>query len=278
MGMDVRTIRVVKETMMTTLKSKDGTTIAFDKQGDGPALILVNGAMSTRSDGSNPELARLLAQRFTVYAYDRRGRGDSGDTKPYAVGREIEDIDALIDNAGGYAFLYGHSSGGCLALEAAVKLSDKVKKLAMYEVPYNDDPEAQKAWGTYIKNLTEALASNRRGDAVALFMAYVGMPAAQIEGMRHAPFWSGMEALAPTLAYDHTAIMGNDGSIPRERAARVQVPTLVMTGGSGAPFMLETAKTLSTTIPHARLRTLEGQAHDVHPEALAPVLAEFFAA
>jgi len=111
MGMDVRTIRVVKETMMTTLKSKDGTTIAFDKQGDGPALILVNGAMSTRSDGSNPELARLLAQHFTVYAYDRRGRGDSGDTKPYAVGREIEDIDALIDKAGGYAFLYGHSSG-----------------------------------------------------------------------------------------------------------------------------------------------------------------------
>jgi pimeloyl-ACP methyl ester carboxylesterase len=278
MGMDVRTIRVVKETMMTTLKSKDGTTIAFDKQGDGPALILVNGAMSTRSDGSNPELARLLTQHFTVYAYDRRGRGDSGDTKPYAVGREIEDIDALIDKAGGYAFLYGHSSGGCLALEAAVNLSDKVKKLAMYEVPYNDDPEAQKAWGTYIKNLTEALASNRRGDAVALFMAYVGMPAAQIEGMRHAPFWSGMEALAPTLAYDHTAIMGNDGSIPRERAARVQVPTLVMTGGSGAPFMLETAKTLSTTIPHAGLRTLEGQAHDVPPEALAPVLAEFFAA
>jgi len=278
MGMDVRTIRVVKETMMTTLKSKDGTTIAFDKQGDGPALILVNGAMSTRSDGSNPELARLLAQHFTVYAYDRRGRGDSGDTKPYAVGREIEDIEALIDIAGGYAFLYGHSSGGCLALEATVKLGDKVKKLAMYEAPYNDDPEAQKAWGTYIKNLTEALASNRRGDAVALFMAYVGMPAAQIEGMRHAPFWGGMEALAPTLAYDHTAIMGNDGSIPMERVARVQVPTLVLTGGSGAPFMLETAKTLSQTIPHAGLRTLEGQTHDVQPEALAPVLAEFFAA
>jgi len=264
--------------MMTTLKSKDGTTIAFDQQGHGPALILVNGAMSTRSDGSKPELARLLAQHFTVYAYDRRGRGDSGDTKPYAVDREIEDIDALIDKAGGYAFLYGHSSGGCLALEATVKLGDKVKKLAMYEVPYNDDPEARKAWGTYIKNLTEALASNRRGDAVALFMAYVGMPAAQIEGMRHAPFWGGMEALAPTLAYDHTAIMGKDGSIPIERAARVRVPTLVLTGGSGATFMLETAKTLSKAIPHARLRTLEGQTHDVHPEALAPVLAEFFAA
>jgi len=263
---------------MTTLKSKDGTAIAFDKQGDGPAVILVYGALSTRSSGSRPELARLLAQQFTAYSYDRRGRGDSGDTKPYAVDREIDDLDALIDKAGGSAFLYGHSSGGCLALDAAVKLGNKVQKLAMYEAPYNDDPQARKAWGEYIKNLTEALASNRRGDAVALFMAYVGMTAAQIEGMRHAPFWGGMEAIAPTLAYDHTAIMGKDGSIPIERVARVQVPTLVMNGGNGAPFMRETARTLSKTIPDARLRTLDGQTHDVHPDALAPVLVEFFTA
>ncbi len=263
---------------MNTLKSKDGTTIAFDEQGDGPALILVDGALCTRSSGSKPELAKLLAQHFTVYSYDRRGRGASGDTKPYAVEREIEDIDALIDAAGGSAFVYGHSSGGCLALDATVKLGDKVKKLAMYEAPYNDDPEAQKAWGEYLKNLAEALASDRRGDAVALFMAYVGMPAAQIEGMRHAPFWGGMEAIAPTLAYDHAAVMGKDGSIPTERAARIHVPTLVMNGGNGAPFMLETAKTLSKAIPVAKLSTLDGQTHDVHPEALAPVLVEFFAA
>ena len=263
---------------MDTVRSKDGTRIAFDKQGDGPAVILVDGAMGTRSSGSKPELAKLLAQHFTVYSYDRRGRGDSGDTQPYAVDREIEDIDALIDAAGGSACLHGHSSGGCLALEAAVKLGDRVKKLAIYEAPYNDDPEAQKAWGAYIKNLTEALATNRPGDAVALFMAYVGMPAAQIEGMRHAPFWAGMEAIAPTLAYDHTAIMGSDGSIPKERAARVQAPTLVMNGGNGAPFMLETARTLSQVIPGAKLRTLDGQTHDVQPAALAPVLVEFFAA
>ena len=263
---------------MDTVRSKDGTTIAFDMQGDGPAVILVDGAMGTRSSGSKPELARLLAQRFTVYIYDRRGRGDSGDTKPYAVEREIEDTEALIDKAGGSAYLYGHSSGGCLALDAAVKLGDKVKKLAMYEAPYNDDPEAQKAWGRYIEDLTDALASDRRGDAVALFMTYVGMPSAQIEGMRHAPFWRGMEALAPTLAYDHTAIMGNDGSIPAERAARVHVPTLVMSGGKGAPFMSVTAKTLSEVIPGATLATLEGQTHDVHPDAIAPVLIEFFAA
>jgi pimeloyl-ACP methyl ester carboxylesterase len=263
---------------MDTVRSKDGTTIAFDEQGDGPALILVDGAMTTRSSGSKPELAKLLAQHFTVYSYDRRGRGDSGDTKPYAVEREIEDIDALIEEAGGSAFLFGHSSGGSLALDATVKLGERVRKLAMYEAPYNNDPEAQKAWGEYIKNLTEALASDRRGDAIALFMTLVGVPAAEIEGMRRSPFWSGMEAIAPTLAYDHTGILGKDGSIPAERAARVRVPTLVMNGGNGAPFMLETAKTLSRTIPAAKLRTLDGQTHNVQPEALAPILVEFFAA
>jgi pimeloyl-ACP methyl ester carboxylesterase len=263
---------------MDTVRSKDGTTIAFDEQGDGPALILVDGAMTTRSSGSKPELAKLLAQHFTVYSYDRRGRGDSGDTQPYAVEREIEDIDALIEEAGGSAFLFGHSSGGSLALDATVKLGERVRKLAMYEAPYNNDPEAQKAWGEYIKNLTEALASDRRGDAIALFMTLLGVPAAEIEGMRRSPFWSGMEAIAPTLAYDHTGILGKDGSIPAERAARVRVPTLVMNGGNGAPFMLETAKTLSRTIPAAKLRTLDGQTHNVQPEALAPILVEFFAA
>ena len=262
---------------MNIVKSRDGTAIAYEKQGAGPAVILVDGAMTTRSSGSKPELARLLAQGLTVYCYARRGRGDSGDTPPYAVEREIEDIDALIDQAGGSAFVYGHSSGGCLALDATVALGAKVKKLAMYEAPYNDDPEAQKTWVEYLKNLSEALASDRRGDAVALFMALVGMPAAQIEGMRYAPFWAGMEAIAPTLAYDHTGIMGKNGTIPSERAARVRVPTLVMNGGGGAPFMLETAKTLSGVIPNAKLRTLEGQDHNVASEAVAPVLLEFFA-
>src|SRR5712691_5510416 len=116
---------------METVRSPDGTMIAFDKQGDGPVVILVDGAMTTRSSGSKPELAKLLAQDFAVYRYDRRGRGDSGDTKPYAVEREIEDLEALIDEAGGSAFLYGHSSGGCLALDATVELGDKIKKLAM---------------------------------------------------------------------------------------------------------------------------------------------------
>ena len=234
--------------------------------------------MSTRASGSKPELAALLAERFAVYTYDRRGRGDSGDTLPYAVEREIEDLDGLIERAGGSAFVYGHSSGACLALDAAVGLGDRVAKLALYEAPYNDAPEARTAWGGYIAELTAALASDRRGDAVAAFMAYLGMPAAQLEAMRQAPYWAGLEAVAPTLAYDHTAIMGADGSIPLARAARVDVPTLVMSGGNGAPFMIETARTLSRTIPGATLRTLEGQTHDVQPAALAPVLVEFFGA
>ena len=260
---------------METVRSKDGTSVAYDRTGEGPPVIFVDGALSTRASKAN--LARLLADRFTVYSYDRRGRGDSGDTQPYAVQREIEDIDTLIDAAGGSAFLYGHSSGGCLALDAAVGLGRKVRKLAIYEAPYNDDPAAQRAWGEYLTRLTDLLASGRRGDAVAMFMALVGTPSAQIEAMRQAPFWAGMEAIAPTLAYDHTGIMGKLGSIPTERAARVRVPTLVMSGTRGLSFMLETARTLSGTIPGAELRMLDGQSHDVHAEVLAPVLAEFFA-
>jgi pimeloyl-ACP methyl ester carboxylesterase len=261
---------------METVRSMDGTPIAYDRVGEGPAVIIVDGALSTR--GGKADLARLLAERFTVYSYDRRGRGDSGDSQPYAVDREIEDIDTIVDAAGGSASLYGHSSGGCLALDATVELSGKVRKLAMYEAPYNDDPAAQKAWGEYLTSLANLLASDRRGDAVALFMALVGTPRAQIEGMRQAPFWAGMEAIAPTLAYDHIGVMGEHGSIPTERAARVQVPTLVISGTRGLPFMLATAKTLSKTIPGAELRTLDGQAHDVHAGVLAPVLADFFAA
>jgi pimeloyl-ACP methyl ester carboxylesterase len=264
------------ETITSTVTSKDGTKIAYDKIGHGSAVILVAGALCSRSFWSGPELAKLLARSFTVYNYDRRGRGDSGDTKPYALEREIEDIEALIDEAGGSAYLYGHSSGAALALEAALRLGNKVKKLAMYEAPYNDEASAQRAWKEYIKQLTEALAADRRGDAVALFMELVGTPADQIEAMRHAPTWPMFEAIAPTLAYDHCAILGEDGSVPSKRAASVIVPTLVMNGGASYAFMYDTARALSQAMPHAQLRTLEGQRHDVDPKVLALVLVEFF--
>ncbi len=261
---------------MNTLSSHDGTTIAYDKQGEGPALILVDGALTVHSSGSGSQLAKLLAPHFTVYGFDRRGRGESGDTLPYAVDREIDDIEALIGHAGGSAFRYGHSSGGPLAMRAAIRLGSKVNKIAMYEPPYNNDAGAQEPWRRYLMQLREALAEGRRGDAVALFMAFIGTPATQIDGMRRAPYWPAMEAVAPTLAYDHAAIMGKSLSVPTEVAARVSVPALVMAGDASLPFMPDAARVLSQAIPQGELKTLENQTHQVNPEVLAPVLAEFF--
>jgi pimeloyl-ACP methyl ester carboxylesterase len=261
---------------MNTLSSSDGTTIAYRKRGQGPALILVDGALTVHSSGSGSELAGLLASRFTVYGFDRRGRGESGDTLPYAVDREIDDIEALIDRAGGPAFLYGHSSGGPLAMRAAIRLGGKVSKIAMYEPPYNNDPDVQESWSKYLRQLGQALAEGRRGDAVALFMRFTGTPAGRIASLRRAPFWPGLEAVAPTLAYDHAAIMGEPWSVPAELAARVRVPALVMAGDAGLPFMPDAARVLSQAIPRGQLRILAGQTHEVNPGVLAPVLAEFF--
>jgi pimeloyl-ACP methyl ester carboxylesterase len=266
---------------MRKVISKDGTTIAFDQSGEGPALILVGGAFEQRAmDSETAQLAALplLTQHFTVFHYDRRGRGDSTDTQPYAVEREIEDIEALISEAGGSAFVFGISSGAALAFEAALALGGKVKKLAMYEAPYNDDDTARQAWMDYRKQLKEVLAADRRGDAVALFMMLLGMPADQVPGMRQHPMWPMFEAVAPTLAYD-AAVMGEDASVPTGRAARVAVPALIMDGGASEwPFMHITAVALANAMPHAQHRTLEGQTHEVAAEAIAPVLVEFFTA
>ena len=259
---------------METVRSADGTAIAYDQAGHGPLLIIVDGAMNTRSSGTKPQLVDLLAAHFTVLSYDRRGRGDSGDTQPYTAGREIEDIEALIGQAGPAAHLYGLSSGGCLALNAAAQLGPKVSKLAMYEVPYSDDPAFQQAYAQYREQLADALAGNRRGDAVAAFVRFVGTPADQVEAMRQAPFWSGMEAIAPTLAYD-ADVIGQDASVPVKRAAQVEVPALVVYGTASPPFMAETARTLSRALPHAELRALDGQDHNVDPAVLAPVLTAF---
>ena len=259
---------------MNTVTSKDGTQIAYDKRGEGPALILVDGALCYRSFGPMPGLAELLSSHFTVYNYDRRGRGDSGDLQPYSVAREIEDIEALIDEAGGEAFVFGTSSGGALALEAAMRLGSKIKKLAMYEPPYHSGQEVRQAWKEYRQDLGKLLAADRKGDAAALSMKSVGTPEEQVEGMRHAPIWPVFEGVAPTLAYD-AAVLGEDRSVPGTRAAQVHVPTLVLSG-TVIPFMEATAKEIAKSIPEARQRTLEGQPHDVNLEVLAPVLIEFF--
>jgi pimeloyl-ACP methyl ester carboxylesterase len=262
---------------MEKVVSKDGTTIAYDKTGQGPAVILVSGATMARSGFVN--LAQLLAPSLSIYNYDRRGRGDSTDTKPYALEREIDDIEALIDAAGGSASLYGISSGGCLALEAAAVLGDKVKKLAVYEVPYNSDPNDKPVWHEYYTKLNELVAADKRSDAAALFMKFVGMPDNMIEGMRSQPMWSGMEAVAPTLVYDAAAMGGETRVVPLERAAKVTIPTLVMDGAESLkiyPFMHVSADALANAMPNAERQTLDGQSHDVDSKVLAPVLIKFF--
>jgi pimeloyl-ACP methyl ester carboxylesterase len=275
---DKKWVEKRKGKMMATVTSKDGTQIAYETRGAGPAVLLVDGAMCYRSFGPMPHLAELLAPHFTVYTYDRRGRGESSNSKPFAVEREVEDIHALIKKAGDSAFVYGISSGACLALEGAIQLGSEIKKLALYEAPYNSEPGARQPWKDYRQNLSDLLAAGRPGDAAALFMQFVGTPADQVNGMRQSPMWPMFEAVAPTLAYD-AAAMGEDRIPPVKRAARVNVPVLVMDGGANLvsmPFMHASAAALAQAMPHAQQRTLEGQTHDVSAEAIAPALVEFF--
>jgi pimeloyl-ACP methyl ester carboxylesterase len=256
---------------MDCVISKDGTRIAYEKIGEGAPVILVDGAMCHRSMG---RLAARLSNKYTVLSYDRRGRGESGDTQPYAVQREIEDLDALIAEAGGSAYVYGISSGAVLALKAAGSLGSKIRKLAVYEPPFTSGEAARHAADSYTRSLADLLAHGRHGDAVELFMRTVGVPPEAIAGMRHAPMWPAMEAIAPTLAYDDAIMDG--GAVPVEAAGNVAVPVIVLDGGRSPAFMREAADTLARAIPSAQRNTLADQTHDVGTEALAPVLELFF--
>ena len=255
------------------VQSKDGTTIAFDRVGDGPPIILVGGGSVDRS--ANAPLAALLAERFTVFNYDRRGRGSSGDTAPYAVEREIEDLEALINAAGGSASVYGTSSGAALALEAAASRL-AITRLALWEPPFFVDDSRPRPPADTATTYTELVSAGRRGDAVEFFMAkVVGLPAEFVAEARNAPWWPAQEALAHTLAYD-AMIMG-DYSLPSERVASVTVPTLVIVGGASPAWMRSTARAVADILRYGQHCTLAGQEHNVAPEAIAPVLEEFFA-
>ena len=258
---------------MSKVTSKDGTTIAFDQSGKGPAVVLVGGILGDRSQQA--PLATLLAEHFTVFNYDRRGHGESGDTPPYAVEREIEDLEALIEEAGGSAFVYGTSGCAVLALEAAAYgLAPNIKKLALWEPPYIIDDSRPPAPRDYKAQLTERLSSGQRGDMVELFFTKaVGLPVEFVAQMRQAPFWPAQEAFAHTLIYDAT-IMG-DFSLPTERMATVTVPTLVIDGGETL-WLTHAAQAVADALPNAQRRTLKGQPHNIAPEALAPALVEFF--
>jgi alpha-beta hydrolase superfamily lysophospholipase len=258
---------------MDTVTSSDGTSIAYDRLGDGPPVALVCGGSTDRT--ANAGLAAELAGHHTVYNFDRRGRGDSGDTQPYAIAREIEDIAAVIGAAGGSAHLYGTSSGAALAMHAAAA-GLPVAKLALWELPYSvhGRPDLPDDTASVYRELVDA---GRRGDAAEYFMAkVVGMPPEFVAGARQQPWWAQQEAIAHTLAYD-AEIMG-DYTLPEAVARAVTVPTLVIDGGASFGFMAETADAIAGLIPGARRLTLEGQQHNVDPAVLAPALVAFFAA
>ncbi|RMB84329.1 alpha/beta fold hydrolase [Streptomyces shenzhenensis] len=251
--------------------SPDGTPLAYGRAGAGPAVVLVSGAMST--GGTLAPLAKRLADRFTAVVYDRRGRGASGDTPPYAVAREVEDLAALIEAVGGEAALYGVSSGGALALEAAAS-GLPVRQVAVYEPPFAQ-PGGEKERTEYTERLTEALARGRRGDAVELFLRLTGLAEQMIQGARQSPMWADMETIAPTLAYDDAMLGG--GVLPRERIAAIGVPVLAVAGGASPDWLRTSAAEVAEAAPRGTFRTLEDQTHMVDPDVLAPVLAEFFA-
>jgi pimeloyl-ACP methyl ester carboxylesterase len=257
---------------MDTVCSTDGTAIAFDRTGSGPALVLVVGAFCDRQ--TTRSLTKLLASDFTVYEYDRRGRGASGDTPPYAVEREVEDLATVADAAGGAPFVFGHSSGAVLALEAAGR-GVPMTRLVAYEPPYIVDASRTRP-GTDLADRLAALASaGRRSDAAKLFLTEaVGVPPDVVAMMEGSPDWPAMTAIAHTLSYDVAVCANNE--MPAARLADIRVPTLVLGGGNSPEWFHNAVCTVAEAIPGARYRFLEGQDHGAADDVLAPVLLEFF--
>jgi pimeloyl-ACP methyl ester carboxylesterase len=261
---------------MNTVTSKDGTTIAFDTSGEGPPLLVVGGALNDRHAATT--LAGLLAPGFTVYAYDRRGRGGSGDTPSYAVEREVEDLQALVEDAGGTAFAFGHSSGAVLALEGATA-TPGITKLVLYEPPFIVDDSRPPLPDDFVRHLDELVANGRRDEAVEYFMTVgVGVPAEAIPPMKDSPFWPSLVAMAHTISYDVRVLGDNMAGkpLPSDRWSTVTNPALVIDGGASPPSLRNAVQALVDVLPNARRLTLEGQTHEVDPTFLTPVLVEFF--
>lgn len=259
------------------MTSRDGTAIAFERLGEGRPVIVVGGQLCDRA--RTRPTAEELARYFTVINYDRRGRGDSGDTAPYTIEREIEDLGALITEVGGTASVYGHSSGAGLALHAAAHGLLPIARLVLHEPPYVPDDEKERRISREIgERLRAILAEDRRGDAVELAMTMTGVLPEMVGRMRNEPWWAGMEAMAPTIAYD-SEVMGDisrGGTVPTELAGRVTSESLVLCGGASGEWMMDVGRQVADALPNGRHMVLEGQEHVVLPEVLVPVLAKFF--
>jgi pimeloyl-ACP methyl ester carboxylesterase len=267
-------------TLMSTVTSKDGTKIAFDKVGTGPAVILVNGATGYRRafDPTLEQVAELLGKHFTVYNYDRRGRGESSDTQPFAKEREIEDLQALVEDAGGKAMVLGFSSGGVLSLDATAATTG-ITKLVVYEPPFIVD-DGRQPLPDYAERTARLAAEGKLDELVEYFMTQiVGIPAEYMGGMKQdQTTWTRLIGVARTIAYD-AAFMGNvmqGKPLPTDRWVKVTVPVLVADGGASDAWMHKAADALAKVLPHASRQTLAGQTHAVDPKVLAPVIIEFF--
>lgn len=259
---------------MNKVISKDGTSIAYEKSGSGEPLILIDGALCYRSFGPMKKFASLLSNNFTVYWYDRRGRGDSGDSPNYSPDREVEDIEALINEAGRPAFLLGLSSGAALAIRAAEKKLN-IKKMALYEPPYVWDKNSGKPAVDHEAELKKILATGNRSKAVKYFMVtMVGAPAIAAFIMQLMPMWKKLKGVAHTLPYD-SAIMGN-WSVPEERVSSIAIPALVSGGGKSPANLQDPVKLIAKLLPNGTLKILEGQTHNIKAEVLIPVVLDFF--
>jgi hypothetical protein len=260
------------------VRSKDGTEIAYTRVGAGAPVILVDGALCHRAMGPNTKLASLLSTQFTVFTYDRRARGESGDRAPYGVEREIEDLEAVIEAAGGSVGVYGISSGGVLALEAATRLSS-IERLALYELPCVVDDTRRPVPSDWAAHLSEMAATDQRADAVRYFLRdCVGVPRPVVAMMRFMPAWPRLKAVAHTLPYDARVVgdLGRGAPLPAQRWTGVTGPVLVMAGGKSPAWMQNGMRALAGVLPTAEHQTLAGQTHVVKPARLAPVLTEFF--
>jgi pimeloyl-ACP methyl ester carboxylesterase len=251
---------------MEKVQSADGTQIAFDRTGQGPALVLVVGAFSDRS--STKALASKLSSRFTVYEYDRRGRGDSGEAGPYSVEREVEDLAAVVKASGGSAFAFGHSSGGALALEAAAS-GAPIRSIVVHEPPFTDGATTE-----FADRLEKLEKEGRNGEVAEAFILLTGAPAAVVQQMKSAPYWPHMESFAHTLPYEIR--LCNEGKVPIDRLEEISVPVLATAGGSSAAWAREVAQSIAAAAPRGQARVLEGQSHEVSDEVLVPLLTELF--
>lgn len=258
---------------MKTVKSKDGTVLAYNTYGAGPALVCITGAGTFRQFKPVVKEAKTFAKEFTVYSYDRRGRGDSGNTLPYSLDREIEDIEAIIDAAGGEAYIYGHSSGAVLALEAALRIEPKISKAIIHDASYVHDQTEKRSYAVLRSKVQSFIDAGENAGAMRAFLKGIGLPKAFVYLLQFTPDWRMMTKLAPTLEYDMTL---TSDIPPLDRLSAIKVPIQVVYGGKNPVGIEDVAEQLVRTIPNAALIRLDKQTHIVKPNVILPLLTKFF--